>query len=103
VADAKGPLEDGYILLEVILVYAPEGSQEVSQACPETFQSVAMGFSNSIAILIVGPDPLAGNMGAGVMLALVLFQLGVAVPVIGVNASARRRISQHRFTKAFPF
>ena len=61
------PLKYGAVLIQKPLTHAPEGTQEVSQACPATFDRVGMDFADAIAVIISSPFALSRSMTDSLM------------------------------------
>ena len=61
------PLKYGAVLIQVPLIHAAEGAQEVSQARPDAFDRVVMDFADAIAVIISRPFALAWRMADSLM------------------------------------
>ena len=53
---------DRNILLQVDLVEAAEGTQEIAQACPKSLNRVVVNLSNAVAVIVSCPFALSGRM-----------------------------------------
>src|SRR5512135_551538 len=58
--DVGGPLEQGHILVQVLLAHAPERPQEVPQPRPQPLPRVAMHRADAVPVIV--PHPLTRRM-----------------------------------------
>jgi hypothetical protein len=79
------PLMDGTIVVEAPFGYSSKGTQEVSQASPHSFNGIGMHFIDSVLILIL--SPLFTAMIHRLVYSLILLQVRVAFPFIGMNCT----------------
>src|SRR3989304_2721998 len=72
------------VLTQVALMHTAKRTQEITHACPQTFNRIDMHFAHAIAIVITRPFALP--MRASRMLAL---QARIAAPFVGIHIRAR--------------
>ena len=84
--EISAKLGDSNITAQIIFVDTFEGSQEISDIGPQSFDGVCMNFSNTIAIIIA--SPLMLGMTNGLMLSN---NMVISLPLVGIANGFHQR------------
>ena len=85
--------------MQMLFVYAPEGTQVITQAGPGAFHSVAMDFAYPITVIVTRPFPLTWLVTNLLEYASMLGQVVIGLPLIGVHGTAGWGMHFHKRLK----